>query len=204
MGPIRPWVSRTAGVTTAGLYFVRFWLSAMEAASPTRPAASTQNGEVTWTSMRSSAFWTPGLEILTSILAPFSGSMARWSTRTSMSAQRPVRRAMFAISSRKALRLAERACPHGHVVACLPSLSRAAPHSVPSRFLFFCTDYRGRTRVCMTASWPHAGKQSCAQSGCWRSGVGGNRRRRAHWRCQEQPDVCCWHQCDHAGLWWLC
>ena len=52
-----------------------------------------------------------------------------------MSAQRPVRRAMFAISSRSALCL-ERACPHGHVVACLPSLSRAAPHSVPSRFLF--------------------------------------------------------------------
>ena len=42
-----------------------------------------------------------------------------------MSAHRPVRRAMFAISSRKALCLAERACPHGHVVACLPSLSRA-------------------------------------------------------------------------------
>ena len=52
-----------------------------------------------------------------------------------MSAQRPVRRAMFAISPRNALFL-ERACPHGHVVACLPSLSRAAPHSVPSRFLF--------------------------------------------------------------------
>ena len=54
-----------------------------------------------------------------------------------MSAQRPVRRAMFAISSRKALCLAERACPHGHVVACLPSLSRAAPHSDPSRFFVF-------------------------------------------------------------------
>ena len=53
-----------------------------------------------------------------------------------MSAQRPVRRATFAISSRKALCLAETACPHGHVVACLPSLSRAAPHPVPSRFLF--------------------------------------------------------------------
>ena len=37
-------------MTTAGLYFVRFLLSAMEAALPTRPAASTQNGEVTWTS----------------------------------------------------------------------------------------------------------------------------------------------------------
>ena len=53
-----------------------------------------------------------------------------------MSAHRPVRRAMFAISSRKALRFAERACPHGQVEACLPSLSSAAPHSVPSRFLF--------------------------------------------------------------------
>ena len=83
--------------------------------------------------MSSSAFWTPGLEILTSILAPFSGSMAGWSTRSSMSAQRPVRRAMLAISSRKALCLAERACRHGHVVACLPG---AAPHSVPSTFLF--------------------------------------------------------------------
>ena len=125
-----------AGVTTAGLYFVRFLLSAIEAALPTRPAASTQNGEVTWTSMSSSAHWTPVLEILTSILAPFSGSMAGWSTRTSMSAQRPVRRAMFATSSRKALCLAERACPHGHVVACLHPLSREAPHSVPSLFLF--------------------------------------------------------------------
>ena len=32
MGPIRPWVSRIAGVTTAGLYLVRFLLSAMESA----------------------------------------------------------------------------------------------------------------------------------------------------------------------------
>ena len=47
VGPIRPCVSRMAGVTTAGLYFVRFLLSAMVAALPTRPAASTQNGEVT-------------------------------------------------------------------------------------------------------------------------------------------------------------
>ena len=77
VGPIRPCVSRMAGVTTAGLYFVRFLLSAIEAALPTRPAASTQNGEVTWTSMSSSAFWTPVLEILTSILAPFSGSHGR-------------------------------------------------------------------------------------------------------------------------------
>ena len=47
VGPIRPWVSRMAGVTTAILYFVRFLVSAMEAALPNRPAASTQNGEVT-------------------------------------------------------------------------------------------------------------------------------------------------------------
>ena len=45
VGPILPWVSRMAGVTTAGLYFVRFLLSAMEAALPTNPAASTQNGD---------------------------------------------------------------------------------------------------------------------------------------------------------------
>ena len=76
---ILPWVSRMAAVTTAGLYFVRFLLSAMDAALPTRPAASTQNGEVTWTSMSTSAFWTPGLEIRTSTPAPFSGSMAGWS-----------------------------------------------------------------------------------------------------------------------------
>ena len=37
--PIRPRVSRMAGVTTAGLYFVRFLLSAMVAALPTKPAA---------------------------------------------------------------------------------------------------------------------------------------------------------------------
>ena len=47
VGPTRPRVSRMAGVTTAGLHFVRFLLSAMVAALPTRPAASTQNGEVT-------------------------------------------------------------------------------------------------------------------------------------------------------------
>ena len=109
---------------------------------------------------------------------------------------------MFTISSRKALCLAERACPHGHVVACLPSLSRAAPHSVPSRFLFLHR-LPGRTRVCITAFWPHTGKLSCVQSGCWRLGAGGNRRHRAHWRCRGQPGVCCWHQCDHAGLWCL-
>ena len=39
--------SRGWPVTTAGLYFLRFLLSAMVAALPTRPAASTQNGEVT-------------------------------------------------------------------------------------------------------------------------------------------------------------
>ena len=60
-------------MATAGLFLIRFLHSAMEAALPTRPAASTQNGEVTWTSMSLSAFWAPGLEILTSILAPFSG-----------------------------------------------------------------------------------------------------------------------------------
>ena len=53
-----------------------------------------------------------------------------------MSAHRPRRCALFAISSRNAVCLAERACPHGHIVACLPSLPTAAPHSVPSRFLF--------------------------------------------------------------------
>ena len=56
--------------------------------------------------------------------------------RTSMSAHRPIRRAMLASSYLNALCLAERACPHGHEAACLPSLSRTAPHSVPSRFLF--------------------------------------------------------------------
>ena len=113
---------------------------------PTCPVASTQNGVVTCTSMSSPAFWTPGLEILTSILAPFSGSMAGWSTRTSISAQRPVRRAMFAISSRKALCLAERACPHGHVVAVwLPCRGRLRTRF--RRASCFCTDFRGRTRV---------------------------------------------------------
>ena len=47
VGPIRPCVSRMAGGDDCGSYFVRFLLSAMVAALPTRPAASTQNGEVT-------------------------------------------------------------------------------------------------------------------------------------------------------------
>ena len=123
--------------------------------------------------------------------------MAGWSTRTSMSAHRPVRRAMFAISSRKALCLAERACPHGHVVACLPSLSRAAPHSVPSRFLFLHRLPGSDTGL------HNRNLQSCAQSECRRLGAGGNPRRQAHWRCQERPGVCCWHQCDLASLWWV-
>ena len=45
VGPIRPCDSRMAGATTAGLYFVRFLLSAIVAALPTGPTASTQNGE---------------------------------------------------------------------------------------------------------------------------------------------------------------
>ena len=117
--------------------------------------------------------------------------------------QRPVRRAMFAISSRKALCLAERACPHGHVVACLPSLSRAAPHSVPSRFLFLHRlpgSHTGLRNRVLVACW----NAELCTIGCWRLEAGGIRRRRAHWRCQVQPGVCCWHQCDHAGLWWLC
>ena len=73
-----------------------------------------------------------------------------------MSAQRPVHRAMFAISSRKALCLAERACPHGHVVACLPSLSRAAPHSVPSRFLFL-----------HRLQWSHTNLHNRILAACW-------------------------------------
>ena len=75
-----------------------------------------------------------------------------------MSAQRPVRHAMFTISSRKALCLAERACPHGHVVACLPSLSRAAPHSVPSRFLFL-----------HRLPWPHTGLHNRNLAACWKA-----------------------------------
>ena len=110
------------------------------------------------------------------------GVNGRVVTRTSMSAQRPVRRAMFAISSLKALCLAERACPHGHVVACLPSLSRAAPHSVPSRFLFL-----------HRLPGSHTGLHNRILAACWKAqGAGGNPKRRAHWRCQEQPGVCCW------------
>ena len=75
-----------------------------------------------------------------------------------MSAQRLVRRAMFATSSLKALCLAERACPHGHVVACLPSLSRAAPHSVPSRFLFL-----------HRLPWSHRGLHNRNLAACWKA-----------------------------------
>ena len=166
-------------MTTAGLYFVRFLLSAMVAALPARPAASTQNGEVHLNvDELIGVLGTLVLEILTSILAPFSWSMAGWSTRTSMSAQRPVRRAMFAISSRKKLCLAERACP---ARACRRVFAFLVEGQLRTRFRHascFCTDCRGRTQVCITAIWPHAGKQSCARSECWRLGS---------WRNPEAP-----------------
>ena len=68
-------------------------------ALPSFPAASMQNGDVTWTSISSSKSSTPSLGMHASILAPFFGSMAGWSTRTSVSAHGPVRRAMLASSS---------------------------------------------------------------------------------------------------------
>ena len=126
--------------------------------------------------MSSSAFWTPGLEILTSILAPFSGSMAGWSTRTSMSAQRPIRRASSYASRRGRVRTGMSSR------VCLPYPGRLRTRF--RRASCFCTDYRGHTLACITAFWPHAGKRSCAQSGCWRQEAGGNPKRRAHWRCR--------------------
>ena len=73
-----------------------------------------------------------------------------------MSAQRPVRHAMFAISSRKSLCLAERACPHGHVVACLPSLSGQlrTPFRLASCFLH-------------RLPWSHTGLHNRNLAACW-------------------------------------
>ena len=193
-------VSRMAGVTTAGLYFVRFLLSAMEAALPTRTAASPQNGEVTWTSMSSSAFWTPGR-----FSRPFS---LRGQWQGGPPGLRCLHKGGF-VAQRSQFRLAKRcASQRGRVRTgmssrvCLPCPGRLRTWF--RRVSCFCTDYRGRTRVCITDFWPRAGMRSCARSRCWRLGVGGNPRRRAHWHCQEQPGVCCWLQCDLADLWWRC
>ena len=101
---------RWLGLTFAGLYLVRFLLMALACALPTFPAAPMQKGEGDLhidELIRASSTLFGEMDAQP---PPFSGSMAGWSTRTSMSAQRPVRRAVL------------KACPHVHEVACLPSL----------------------------------------------------------------------------------
>ena len=153
-----------AGVTTAGLYFVRFLLSAMVAASPTgrsleRQRACRRFGRLVWRFSRplSRRFRGQGR----AVPKDFDVCTKIGSSRIvrNLVSQRVVSRGE-SVSSRARRR----------VFAFLVQGGSA-------RFLFLHR-LPGHTGVCTTAFWPQAGKRSCAQSGCWRQ---------KSWRKPEAP-----------------